>query len=392
MSPYLIVFSILFFTFLPVILNNQRIFITFSNIKHLDVDNVSFFIVFMLTTLMLMFRYGQGTDYFTYNYIYNWLTIEGVLNPAYGTEFGWKVINYLIKSMGLPFEGFIVILSMFEMLCLRNFIKVYCGHYKVFAFLILYPTFIFIYMYSALRQGLSMCVFLGFMLPLLERQKYKNYIIISLLLGSIHTVSFIYVLLVPISKLERKINVQKLDSVKFFCAILSLSFGLLNIGSILKSFVPTYALAHSEVAFSYPPVIENIVLMSLTTWLYYYATNKHELRKYYIMFSFGLIFFFLSSWITMLANRTFSCWKYVYLVFFIKYARYNRGLRKQIVLAFCFLSSSYMMVRNIDAIRTQGGGYIDSVNAFNYPYISIFDKSRVYLRSSSGAYISRLQD
>ena len=374
MSPYILVYLIVFFQALFVVVINKRVYATVRENYRRNLDDIVSSITTIMLGAMLAFRYGQGTDYFNYYRNFDLINPNSMYNLGLHTEIGWKFLNFLIKSNNLPFEFLVFIISVFEIFCIKKFLNIYCKNNKTIALIILYPAVIFVYLISALRQGLVISVFLGIMLPMLDSGEYKKYAVMTLVMTAIHTVAIVYLLILPILKNENNVKLRHLERIKILSVLLALYFGIMSPERLLKNFIPPIVMRHAGIEFSYPAVIENLVIMLLMTQLYYNASNKEEIRRYYIIFSIGVIFFFLTSWMTLFANRTFSCWKYVYIVFFIKYFIANRGIRKQIALLFFICFSSFMLIRNIDAAIEQGS-YVKSVNAFNYPYMSIFDKS-----------------
>ena len=236
MSPYIVVYLLLFFpVFFSLLINKQIYVLTINGRKKLD--SVAYKVAFWIIGFMLAFRYGQGTDYFAYYDTFKWMRSDLVFNFTSHTEVGWNLFNFLIKIAGLPFEVLVFIVSVVEMICIKKFIERYCKSYNALALSLLYPAVILFYLFSALRQGLVISVFLGFMLQYLESMEYRKYICITLLMSTIHIVSIAYLILVPVMKREKFINLQRLEIIKIFSALLSLSFGIFNVGNILKVFL-----------------------------------------------------------------------------------------------------------------------------------------------------------
>ncbi len=383
MSPYLIVYVILLFGIFVSAVVDKYIYLTDGAGVRISFDKMFFLIAFVFLGLLMAFRYGQGTDYYNYYDIYKSANIKLLFSQGLHGETGWKILNILFKSLGLTFEAFVFFVSVIEAVSINRFVNLYCKNYRCLALAMLFPTVILSYMFNLMRQGLVLSLFLGFMLPLLEKKRYLKFAIWTVAMGFIHMVSLVYLFLIPVRKYEGRIKVYKLEVASYTCAVLSFAFGVVNISNILGRFVPASIIYHAPVGYSYSSTLENVVLMVIMSVLYHHAANKEELRKYYVIFLCGSIFYFLTSWMTMLANRTFAYWKYVYVVFFLKYFLYNKNKWRQMALLFFIAFVSFMMVRNI-AVSIGQGGYPESVNAFNYPYISVFDKKQAeYYRNFS---------
>ena len=97
--------------------------------------------LFMILTLMLCLRYGQGTDYLGYKHTYVHMpvykSLSALLKSSVHGEPGWKFICMVCHNfLKLPFEWFVGIISVFESH------PVSVGNYKVsvlgliFAFLV----------------------------------------------------------------------------------------------------------------------------------------------------------------------------------------------------------------------------------------------------------------
>lgn len=129
-------------------------------------------------TMLLVFRFGQGTDYVTYHAIYE--TIPPAIDwPSgyicgYYPEIGWRLLSAGFKLLQIPFWGFCMVLGAADMLLIHRFLKNYVP-WKVAGLFFSYPVLIFVYLVSGLRQGLAICIFLGLALPFyLERKDRKS--------------------------------------------------------------------------------------------------------------------------------------------------------------------------------------------------------------------------
>ena len=164
-------------------------------------SNFLYFVFFLGLVLMLCFRYGQGTDYFAYQYIYELMPETLSINElkasasSLHSEIGWKWLCAFFKMLGMDFYMFSGIIGTVTMLLLNNFIQKFCPM-KLTALLIAYPTLYLTSISSGLRQALVMCFFLGIMLDWYLKNKKWRYIVFVLLCISIHTSSWVLFLLV----------------------------------------------------------------------------------------------------------------------------------------------------------------------------------------------------
>lgn len=165
---------------------------------------IEFEVFFAVFSVMLVCRYGQGTDYF--NYLLNY-----ALLPEYGVditryqyihgEIGWLLWGNCFRASGLPYECFIASVSIIQLAALHRFCRV-CDVRDIFVLLWVYPTVYLTYFFSGMRQGLVIAIFLGFMLPMLERRNYVGYILLGIVMISIHGGSFVLLLLPVVMKIS----------------------------------------------------------------------------------------------------------------------------------------------------------------------------------------------
>ena len=189
MSLYIIVGAVLFFCTL----------IEFTTKKTYQ---PLYTILFISLSLMLCFRFGQGTDYFAYQYIYE--LVPKTLNlsklsalTSIHSEVGWKFLCAFAKIIGINFYTFVAIIGAITMYCLNLFIKKFCP-LKITALFIAYPTLYLTYIFSGMRQALILCLFLGVLLDLYLKKKYAKFFFLVLLSSLIHTASLVLLILLLI--------------------------------------------------------------------------------------------------------------------------------------------------------------------------------------------------
>lgn len=155
-----------------------------------------FHAAWLVLTAVLCIRFAQGRDYRTYLMMYH-----------YGdghSEFLWRCITTILNNAGVPFEAFIFGISLFMMYGIRRAVLRF-SPYHCFSLLLLYPTIYFSYFFSALRAGILIAFFLGFMLEWLLEKKYKRYLAAALLLLGVHTMAAAFLPLVFIQKIREKV-------------------------------------------------------------------------------------------------------------------------------------------------------------------------------------------
>ena len=122
-----------------------------------------FTVCWCVTTAVVALRFGQGTDYATYEGIYR--TIPAVIDLSKGyicgfyPEMGWRLFCAFFKLFQAPFWTVTMAVAVIEMLLLGRFLKKYVP-YQTTGLFLSYPVLIFVYMVSGLRQAMAICIFL----------------------------------------------------------------------------------------------------------------------------------------------------------------------------------------------------------------------------------------
>ena len=148
MSLYHIVFLILF---VGVLIEYVR----------QDTPKWLYFTSILVLSLMLLLRFGQGSDFYSYNSIYTTmpLDMERIKNyQFFKVEIGWRLLCAGFKMLGFNFSQFLFVISSIELLLLGRFISRYSKNHMLTLFLS-YHTLYLTYFFSALRQAFVIAVF-----------------------------------------------------------------------------------------------------------------------------------------------------------------------------------------------------------------------------------------
>ncbi len=337
-----------------------------------------YLIAFAVLLLMLCFRYGQGTDYFAYQYLFDIapqsLDFDAINNSYDGhTELGWKFICSLFKVLNLDYYVFVAVIGFVTMLFLNRFIQKHCV-YKVTALFIAYPTLYLTYIFSGMRQGLVMCVFLGVLLDWYIQKKHVKFVIGILVCTLFHSASIalVFVLIPFIMKLIRKyevILIVLLFLIGFALGLFNVSFGFGH-----RSFNFTL----NEI--SYIALFERIITFFIINNCMLQFKNHggslpENIEKIYYLYVLGLASYGLLFASPVTASRIcimFKVLEIALLVFFM--SRPAASLPDlPVIIGYVILITLVMLIKNIDSYIVQGD-YYDSINVFNYPYHNVFTK------------------
>lgn len=351
-----------------------------------------YWIAFSVLTAMLVFRYGQGTDYF--GYYYNFLRtptiwqLPELLSSSVHGEPGWLFISAVFRGFGIPFHVLVVLTSLLTMYCLHRFLSRHSAMMTV-SLLLAYPTIYLTYAMSAIRQVLVMAVFLGFLLDWLYEKKYVRYIAVTLLCALFHSSALVFLALFAVKKIT--VNTKFSLILMASCAVL----GLLS-SRFLASLSDTIAYYAND-GLNVLSIGERMVSALIIICVFRQTLNSKETavssKLMYLLqvYLYGSFIYCFLAWSAVLASRFAVYFKTVELVLFT-YALVSETtvtipgsiagkLRLSAVKPFpigkvvaCYLLGLVLLMyfKNIGSYIQQNQ-YIDTVNVFNYPYFSILN-------------------
>ena len=331
-------------------------------------------------TMLLVFRFGQGTDYVTYHAIYE--TIPPAIDwPSgyicgYYPEIGWRLLSAGFKLLQIPFWGFCMVLGAADMLLIHRFLKNYVP-WKVAGLFFSYPVLIFVYLVSGLRQGLAICIFLGLALPFYLERKWIPYVASVLLAASFHKVGYAWLILVPAAYFPVKLV--------FLGVGLSAAGGLLLqipwMEQMLTGLIPVYHVRQFllEGNLSLFAVGERLASFAVIAFLYVRREKQeedHEKEQVLKAYLCGVCFYLLLCGNAYDASRYAVIFKVLECVLIV-WLLEGRDRLAKLAAVYFFGLTLLMGVKNLQAAAEEGGYTRQEVNAFNYPYVSIFWKARI---------------
>ena len=331
--------------------------------------------------MMLCFRYAQGTDY--YGYYVNYLLTPKIWNPIkvftikiHG-EIGWLLLCALCRAFAMPFDMLVFFISLFEMWCIHRFVSRWCP-LRTVALLLIYPTIYLTYAMSALRQGMVLLFFLGFMIEWFHQKKWKHYIIGTFVCILFHSSAVVFLVLFALRWIT-------LDG-KWALLLIGLSAAGGLMASWLLPRISSVFAFYASSSFSIAAIGERAV--SLTVILYIFwdklkdRGNRNILWLMLQIYLYGVVIYAFLMWNALISARFNIFFKSVELMLFtVALLRPGKfpilGLRnKDAVAAYLLLLTVVMYFKNINSYIIQGD-FFAGTNVFNYPYFSIFDMDAV---------------
>lgn len=335
-----------------------------------------YWIAFFVLTAMLVFRYGQGTDYF--GYYYNFLNtptiwqLPELLSSGIHGEPGWLFISAIFRGFGIPFQFLVALSSLLTMYCLHRFLSRH-STMMTLSLLLAYPTIYLTYAMSAIRQVLVLAVFLGFLLDWLYEKKYVRYIAVTLVCALFHSSALVFLMLFGVRLIT-------LDTKKALIAMaVSIVAGFVSnkLLAMISSAIATYA----DAGISIVAVGERALSTAAILYVFHDVLENKESPKdrklLYLLqvYLYGGILYCLLLWSSLLASRFGMYFKAVEIVLFA-IAASDRSRRGKVVAAYLLVLVMIMYFKNIPNYISQGK-YYASVNTWNFPYISVFWKEAI---------------
>lgn len=240
-------------------------------------------------------------------------------------------------------------------------------------------------------------LFLGFGIEFLFNKEYKKYYLLIVVLTLFHS-SALFLLCIPVVLVLFQKGRYKL--VYGTCVIMAL-MGYTGIINVVERLIPNVS-RYLDLSVSIPAILIRIIFFSLIYLMHIklrYFENDIEKRMYHL-YVFGICVFMALSFSANLSQRVTVPIKAIEILLIpiqlkmilnLKRVpdkkgviKRNKGLtlsKKNLVLiciTMVLMIPSIEYVKNINSYILQGN-YYDSINIFNYPYISLWEKNEVHL-------------
>ena len=330
----------------------------------------AYYIGFVMLTLMLCLRYGQGTDYF--GYLRNYHVSDN------HSEVGYQALCKVLQLLKIRYEYLNAFIGLVTMLCFDRAIKRY-STWKNFTLLLIYPTVFLTYCFSATRQGLVIAFFSGFMVKWLENGKWIKYLMACFALATFHISAIV---LIPIV-LIRKVSLKKIYIVMVLCVVRGVLLYCMptELAQLVPSFrVRQYFGTHSV---SVLGLIERCTMMLGIgiLWNFVYKKEsivpKRELLIYKIyIYGFSLSML-LMTW-SLMSSRMSAPMKalevFLLTMLITKMSNAAYVIVKKLAIVALVSYIFIMTTKNLYTYIQQSKPFYDAYTPITYPYINIINK------------------
>ncbi len=338
-----------------------------------------------LMTAALCFRFGQGTDYAGYHAGYDTqpLVVDLAKSYFWGVypEIGWRVLSVVFRGiLHAPFWIFTAALGLADMLLLHRFLKNFVKEGRSLGLVVAYPALYLIYMLSGLRQGLAICVLLGFALPFYMKKKWGRFVLCVLLAGSFHKVGFAWLALIPVYYLP----FSWLPVLIGVAAAGGLLLQIEAVQNLIVSLIPFYSYRLYQLLFSggmsLPAIGERVLSFLVVLFLFQKLPEEERhissLEPLMKVYTCTILFYLLMSGNSYYASRYASVFKVMEIALAPCLLK-NRDFWRQAGFAFFGALALLMSVKNINAMIREGFYDAEKINWLNYPYVSVFQREDI---------------
>lgn len=352
--------------------------------------------VFLLSILplflLIVIRYGVGSDYFSYKLIYSNAGKDSIIDLIrYFSDID-PLFLIVIKSFTIfriPYSVFAILVSSSILFLLANWIYNNSKE-PVISILLLYSMFYFVWVLSTFRQGLVLALALNLLFSKNSKPGKFRYLLIVLLLSLIHKSALFLILFMFIDQMN-------LNSKKHLVLLgVSLLFTLLPLSYLFSnfSFIPVVKRAldylSNGVGFWSFSGLSRIALY-VSVYIFYDQLKRDAFtKKLTDMFLLGLSLYFFLNFIEVASGRfgIFSLMSIIILIPEIyTYLNMNKLFKVLVSVSIAIFSSVYFM-KELKTLYASN----DYVNTSIFqPVPTIFNKNNFVFNSYSAVYTEHVE-
>ena len=325
-----------------------------------------FLVLYLLFSFLLIFRYGQGTDYFGYESTYDRIDET---NYAIYKDIGFSTLIYCSKINGVSYLAFnmlfsTIIAALYYIFIIKN------SKNRIFALLVLYCVFYFPIISSAIRQSLAIGIFGAFMLPQLRKGTVNNKYYLFCFISCLFHIASIITLFFPLIK---KIDIYKhpIIVIVFFGLFSVLNLDILN--SLFEIYDRGSGYLDEEKGSNFLALMARLMLL-----LPILLVKKGSLASQRLDFQACILYFviYLSTWnIPFISGRLLLYLRLYYIPGWEGALQNKNRLNNNNLILLIHIALAIMYFKEINTAIIQGG-YVNS-NIVSYPFVSIFDINEI---------------
>lgn len=339
---------------------------------------------FILLLILASFRYGVGPDYFAYEDLYSLVNTSPVeqIGAVTAQELIFRLWGSTLNYLNFSYQQYLAFTALITLYYVGKISKKY-SQYPVFSLYLYYCLFYFVWVFSGIRQGLTLAIGVYYLLHCLESRKHIKFVIIVFLLTLIHASSLILFLFYVIAYLN--IRREGLLIGVFFCFCVSL------IPAAYLMEIINYLPYSERIGFYYRPETEEITISyfdfkSISRFILLvligvvfaksYGKNDEIQRKILDMYvvSFG-VYYALRFVEVLAANASLYGFMLIVIILPNMYGKLKNGPNSKIFLMFILVFSVAYFFKTLYAMEDMSKLNHSSLIT---PYTNIFNKSEYF--------------
>jgi len=334
----------------------------------------------IIIALIAIFRYGFGSDYFSYFYLYQKIRttpFAEITDSVIPQEIGFRIIGSFFRFFNMPYQVFVAFFAILSIYYIYK-ISVEYSNNPTFS-MVIYFTFYYLYWtYSSLRQGLAISIGVYYLLEALFKHKEKKFILIALLLSTIHVSSLFLLVFFLASKIS--ISKKKL----LILSIVAIGISVFPLGSVINRFssyspILTRMAYYIDAPSSFIGIFDfqtigRLVFMAIAFTFYdSFCNESEENRKIMNIYVFSFIIYFVFKFSELTAARLAIYGKVLDILILVNILsvikiKWDKYLYLTLLLVLMFM----YLYKDLAAVCVQTS-LVDN-SKFFAPYVNIFNK------------------
>lgn len=255
-------------------------------------------------SIIMGLRYGVGTDYFSYENIYNSYIELG--NFSYSRlELGFRMLIQLFASLRLSYPFFLGVMAFLQLFFLFRGLKTFIYPYAAFTFMLGGE---WLHFSNAIRQILAFCI-LVYSIKFLQKNSFIKYLICVVIASLFHNSAVLLLVIYPIFRTKKEWFSNNLFQI--FLLLFAIFLMQVNIIGFFISMTEPLAIYLNYG--NYTKLQGGILFDEVKLGLGFYV--QFTINLLLIVYSSKVKNFFSSTWLTMAYDLYFIgvLWHYIFI-------------------------------------------------------------------------------
>lgn len=352
-----------------------------------DKKRLSLYLFAIILAMIAFFRYGVGSDYFNYEFLYIRIKesiVDEWYNGADNQEFGFRIFGAFLKSLGFSYQQYLIVIASINLLYVVKTCKEYSKN-PTLSLLIYFSFYYVVWTFSGLRQGVTMAVGVYYLLKSIEKNNALKFAFIVLLLSFIHESAVILLLLYFVSK----VNFKKKSLI--YVSIFSIIWSMFPVGFLISklTWLPFMGRVNHYIDDSISLNLIDFqgfarIVFLIMIFIYYDAYSEQDTisKKIINVYIVSITIYFILNFSELIAARISIFGKYLDVILLTNiYYLYKQKINKLLyVYGLCILCVVYLS-KDLFSLKVHSQiGKVEEKNSIIVPYTNIYNKDEYWFR------------